>query len=183
MKKKVYLSAAILLTAMLTACGGNDNAADEHEQIVNELDPEQENQNPGEENKLGYVRYTKEQIENDNERNHTVRVDRTKLANMITRIILRSEGFNEVATLVTDEVALIAYSKDEALDSSRAADTAKKTAVSVLPGYYDIYVSDNATLMSDIQSLHNSSVLDNSYDKTVERIINEMKKTPQGNKK
>ncbi|ALX47182.1 YhcN/YlaJ family sporulation lipoprotein [Lentibacillus amyloliquefaciens] len=179
----------LLLTAIILAgCGGTDNAADdernqaeERNQIVEELDPEQETtpSNPSGDDKLGYVRYTKEQIENETEEQHNVTIDRTNLANMITRIILRNDGFNEAATLVTDDKALIAYDLDE-LDAARAADMAKKTAVSILPGYFDVYVSDNETLIHDIQSLHNSSVQDNDYDNTINQIIKEMKKSPQG---
>lgn len=179
----------LLLTAIILAgCGGTDNAADdernqaeERNQIVEELDPEQETtpSNPSGDDKLGYVRYTKEQIENETEEQHNVTIDRTNLANMITRIILRNDGFNEAATLVTDDKTLIAYDLDE-LDAARAADMAKKTAVSILPGYFDVYVSDNETLIHDIQSLHNSSVQDNDYDNTINQIIKEMKKSPQG---
>ncbi|HLS09015.1 YhcN/YlaJ family sporulation lipoprotein [Lentibacillus sp.] len=176
----------------LAGCNGTDNAADEErqqaeerDQIVEELDPEQEStpSNPSGDSKLGYVRYTKEQIDNQTENQHNINIDRTSLANMITRIILRNDGFSEAATLVTDDKALIAYDKADELDADKAADVANKTAVSILPGYFDVYVSDNETLMQDIQSLHNSSVQDNDYDNTINQIIEEMKKSPQGMEK
>jgi len=180
----------LLLTAIILAgCGGTDNAADderlqaeERDQIVEELDPEQETtpSNPSGDNKLGYVRYTKEQVENETEEQHSINIDRTSLANMITRIILRNDGFAEAATLVTDDKALIAYDKEDDLDSEKAADIANKTAVSILPGYFDVYVSDRASLINDIQSLHNSSIKDNNYDNTINQIIEQMKKSPQG---
>ncbi|SFD94716.1 Sporulation lipoprotein YhcN/YlaJ (Spore_YhcN_YlaJ) [Lentibacillus persicus] len=188
MSKQLILTLPLLIIIGLSGCGGTDNAADderrqseERNQIVDELNPEQETtpSNPSGNNKLGYVRYTKEQVENDNEAEHNVTIDRTKLANMITRIILRNDGFNEAATLVTDDKALIAYDMEE-LDAAKAADMAKKTAVSILPGYFEIYVSDNETLIHDIQSLHNSNVQDNDYDNTINQIIQEMKKSPQG---
>ncbi|GGB36538.1 hypothetical protein GCM10011409_12450 [Lentibacillus populi] len=102
------------------------------------------------------------------------------MADMITRLILRNEGFDEVATLVTDEEVLIAYQKNDNLDDRTAADIASKTAKSTMPGFFDVYVSDNGTLMNDIQSLHNSSATNKNYDNTIEQIINEMNKSPQG---
>lgn len=182
MNRKLFLSYFIIVTIVLTGCGDTENTSDEHDQIADELDPAKENQpaNPAGDNKLGYVRYTKDQLNNDPEKNHSVTIDRTKMANMITRIILRNDGFEEVATLVTDEKVLIAYSKNEEMDSMKAADMAKKSAVSVMPGYFEIYVSDNELLMQDIQSLHNSSIEDNNYDNTINQIIKEMKKSPQG---
>lgn len=189
MNRKLFLPVLLLTVITLTGCNGTDNAADderrqaeERNQIVDELDPEQETtpSNPSGDNKLGYVHYTREQINNENEANHTINIDRTSLANMITRIILRNDGFIEAATLVTDDKALIAYAKEDKIDAARAADIANKTAVSLLPGYFDVYVSDNETLIQDIQSLHNSSIQDDDYDNTINQIIEEMKKSPQG---
>ncbi|GAA0588778.1 hypothetical protein GCM10009001_00840 [Virgibacillus siamensis] len=178
---RIIMLSFILMCAALAGCGTTDNATEEHDQIVEELDPSNENtpDNPEQDNKLGYVRYTKDQLKNDAEQNHSINIDRTKMANMITRIILRNDGFEEVATLVTDQEVLIAYEKNDALNAEDAADIAKKTAVSAVPGYFHVYVSGNATLMQDIQSLHNSSIQDNSYENTIDSIIREMKKSPQ----
>lgn len=179
---RIILLSFIIMCAALAGCGTSDNAAEEHDQIAEELDPSNEKtpDNPAGENKLGYVRYTKEQVNNNTEQNHSVNIDRTKLANMITRIILRNGGFDEVATLVTDQEVLIAYEKNDELTVEEAADIAKKTAISAVPGYFHVYVSGNESLMKDIHSLHNSSVQDDSYDNTIDSIIREMKKSPQG---
>lgn len=189
MNYKLPFFLSLLAVIILAGCGGTDNAADderqqaeERDQIVNELDPEQETtpSNPSGDNKLGYVHYTREQIDNEDEEQHNINIDRTSLANMITRIILRNDGFDEVATLVTDEETLIAYAKADEQDADKAADIAKKTAVSILPGYFDVYVSDNETLIHDIQSLHNADIQDNEYDNTIDQIIDEMQQSPQG---
>ncbi len=168
---------------VIAGCGNTENATDEREQISDELDPTEELQSPAEQeqnDRLGYVRYTKDQLNNDGEQNHTAKVDRTEMANMITRIILRNDGFDEVATLVTDEEVLIAYQKNDELEDDRAADIAKRSAMSATPRFYHVYVSDNESLMNDIHSLHNSSSQNKNYDNTINQIIKEMKKTPQG---
>jgi len=103
-----------------------------------------------------------------------------EMADMITRIILQYEGFDEVATLVTDEEVLIVYDRNDEMEDENAADIARKTAVSLMPGFFDIYVSDNEALINDIQSLHNSTTNNQNYDNTIDNIISEMKKSPQG---
>ncbi|SFA90864.1 Sporulation lipoprotein YhcN/YlaJ (Spore_YhcN_YlaJ) [Lentibacillus halodurans] len=189
MNRKLLFLSSLLIVIILAGCGGADNAADderqqpeERNQIVDELNPEQEitPSNPSGDDKLGFVHYTREQINSENEEEHTVNIDRTSLANMITRIILRNDGFDEAATLVTDDKALIAYGKTDDLEADKGADIAKKTAVSILPGYFDVYVSENEALIQDIQSLHNSSIQDDNYDNTINQIIDRMQQSPQG---
>ncbi|WP_229683051.1 YhcN/YlaJ family sporulation lipoprotein [Virgibacillus oceani] len=175
---KVFLSLAFAMV-VISGCGNTENATDERDQISDELDPAQELQSPADQeqnNRLGYVRYTKDQLNNDGEKNHTAQIDRREMANMITRIILRNDGFDEVATLVTDEEVLIAYQKNDELEDKRAADIAKRSAMSATPRFYHVYVSDNVTLMNDIHSLHNSTSQNKNYDNTIEQIINEMEK-------
>jgi Sporulation lipoprotein YhcN/YlaJ (Spore_YhcN_YlaJ) len=173
----------LVLGLVLTACAQTDNSSGEQEQVLDELDPNRENKIQNTSNlddKLGYVNYTKDQLEQDSEIQHEATIDRVKMADMIARLILRNEGFNRVATLVTDEEVLIAYDRDEGLDQKIAADIASDTAFSVMPGFYHIYVSDNETLIQDIQSLHNSSTQNKDYDNTLDQIISQMKKSPQG---
>ncbi|ASK62838.1 hypothetical protein CFK37_12115 [Virgibacillus phasianinus] len=182
---KKFAFVLLLCTLVMSACGTSDQeAGDEQEQIRNELDPTRNDDTPNtfeEENRLGYVHYTKDQLRNNNENNHAVTMDRHKMADMISRIILRNDGFEEVATLVTDKEVLIAYGKSDGLDKNLAADIAKKSAVSVMPKYFHVYVSDNESLIPQIHSLHNSNTMQGaSYQNTIQSIIKEMKKSPQG---
>jgi len=194
MKFKIILSAAFLSIFGLAGCGNDNNTNEqslqqnkveegtlqERNRIVDELEPSREDaENEELNNQLGYVNYTRDQIENEAEQNHDVNMNREEMADNITRIILRNEGFDEVATLVTDENVLIVYDKNEELEQEDAADIAKKTAVSLMPGFFDIYVSDNEALIDDIRSLHNSTTDDN-HNNTIDQIISEMKKSPQG---
>ncbi|WP_010647347.1 YhcN/YlaJ family sporulation lipoprotein [Oceanobacillus massiliensis] len=176
----LFLTAAIFLTG----CATTNNTMNKNDQIADELDPARNSPEPTNQDmnsQLGYVRYTKDQFQNDDENNDkAISIDRNEMADMITRIILRSDGFEEVATLVTDQEVLIAYERSEATDEQKAADITKKTAMSIMPSYFDIYVSDNETLMQDIQSLHNSSSENRNYDNTINLIIKEMQKSSQG---
>lgn len=183
MYSKLFIPVVFIVLFALAGCANTDNAGDDPND-AEPLNPTREQQPPGDEEldeKLGYVRYTKDQVDNDRERNRNVTIDRNEMANMITRVILRNDGFAEVATLVTDEEVLIAYQKDEGIDENAAADIANKTAMSTMPGFFEIYVSDNEILIEDIESLSNSSTENRNYDNTIDRIIEEMEKSPQGN--
>ncbi|WP_067725737.1 YhcN/YlaJ family sporulation lipoprotein [Oceanobacillus damuensis] len=174
----------LVVTAVLSGCAETDDTMTEREQIVDELDPARNYEEPADHelnSQIGYVRYTKEQFESNSEnQDKAITVDRHEMADMITRIILRNEGFDEVATLVTDQEVLIAYDRTEGSSEEEAADIATRTVMSIMPSYFDIYVSDNETLMYDLQSLHNSKTENRDYDNTINLIINEMQKSSQG---
>lgn len=176
--------AVLFIVILVSGCATNDQAGDALDRTIdgeNEFDQFQEPERDDElSSKLGYVHYNKDELEMDNENNHYVAMDRNKMADMITRLIIRTDNFEEVATLVTDEEVLIAYEKPENMDREEAATVAKKTALSTLPRFYHVYVSDQPTTFRDIQSLQNSNTANNNYENTLQSIIDDMKETPQG---
>jgi hypothetical protein len=179
-KKLVPLALSALF--IVSACSDFTNDATDKDRA---LDPVRNQESPPVDNdlndKLGYVHYTRSELDTDNApRSPILTLDRNAVANMITKTIMQNEGFEEVATLVTDEEVLIAYKKTDDMDQNRAADIAKSSAMSVTPRYFDIYVSDDDLLIKDIHSLHRSSTKNKNYDNTIDQIINEMKKAPQG---
>lgn len=168
------------LCALIIASGCSDysnNATDQGDA----LDPAKNQQSPPVDDdlndKLGYVHYTRSEMDTDpSPRSPNLTIDRNAMANMITKTIMQNDGFEEAATLVTDQEVLIAFQKTEDMDRKLAADIAKKSAMSVMPRYFDIYVSDKAVLIKDIHSLHKASTKNKNYDNTVDQIIHEMKK-------
>lgn len=181
--KKIMIAGFIMLL-VITGCDTTNNTLNEREQRVNELNPNREElQAPGNEelnDQLGYVHYTQEQFEQNRDDDRVVTMDRNEMASMITSIILRNEDFEQVATLVTGDEVLIAYEIDEGTDENNAAEIARKTAESVMPRFYDIVVSDNPSLIPDIQSLHISRTTNPNYQNTIDKIIEEMESSPQG---
>lgn len=180
MKMLLYSIGVFIL---LTVAGCNlDQTQNEQDKIAEELDPARNGQPPRDpewDNRLGYVNYTKDQFEQDPEQSH-MDLDRNQMADSIARIILQHEAFDEIATLVTDREVLIAYEKNDTLTEDEAADFAKKSASSITPRFFDIYVSDNPVLIPQIHSLHNSTTKESDYDNTLEQIISEMKQSSQG---
>lgn len=183
MNIKILLPFVICALFFVSACSDyiNNGATDDDE---DSLDPSRNMQAPVDESdlndKLGYVHYTRTDLDTNPKPTPNLTIDRNAMANMITRTIMQNPGFEEAATLVTDQEVLIAYQKTEEMDEEQAAKIAKTTAMSTMPRYFNIYVSDNNVLIKDIHSLHRSSTKNKSYDNTINRIIQEMKKSHQG---
>lgn len=179
-----YLIAVLMILAIITAgCNGMNHTLNEREKVENELNPEKNNQTPVDpevNDRLGYVSYKEDQLQDRPKKNQVVTIDRNKMADMISKTILKTEGYNQVATLVTDKHVLIAYKKKDDIDSHTAATTAKQTAMSIMPRYFDVYVSENPNIIADLQSLHNATTHNKNYDNTVNSIIADMKQSPQG---
>lgn len=184
MKFKIYTILAVF-TLLLTGCNKMDNSSGENNKITETLDPTRNQSTDMDNNaqlnhEIGFVRYTSEDLDVREDKNASVRIDRAKMADLITKLILQNDQFKEVATLVTDKYVLIAYDKSAEADAHIAADIAKKSSMSVMPSYYETYVSDNVTLMEDINSLQSSRTNMTSHKKSIDLIINEMKKSSQG---
>ncbi|ARI76684.1 YhcN/YlaJ family sporulation lipoprotein [Halobacillus mangrovi] len=130
---------------------------------------------------VGYVRFKKDQLDQSKERNREIKVNREQVADMVSRMILRYDGFEDVAALVTDNEVLVAYQKPEGYSRKQAADMVQKTAYSLVPSFYHVYVSDDPASFGDIQSVSTSTVYDEQYDEVIDSIVKKIKKSPQGN--
>lgn len=124
---------------------------------------------------LGYVHYTKEEVDREGEMDKTLSFNKKEMANIITKMILRNEGFNEVATLVSDQEVLIAFDYNERLTKGMAKDIAEKNAATVLPRHFNIYVSSNRFLIPNIKTLHEQQQ-EQKDRQFIEQIIEEMQK-------
>ncbi|MDY0405231.1 YhcN/YlaJ family sporulation lipoprotein [Virgibacillus sp. 179-BFC.A HS] len=181
--KKYFIAVLIATAITIAGCNGTNHTVNEREKVENNLNPNKDNQTPVDpevNHRVGFVNYKKDQLQDRPGRHDVITIDRNQMADMISKQILRTENFDQVATLVTDEEVLIAYKKAEDADPHRAATTAKQTAMSIMPRYFDVYVSDNPTLIADLHSLHNATTKNKNYDNTVDKIIAEMQKSPQG---
>jgi ribosomal protein S17E len=126
----------------------------------------------------GYVRHQKNPVMNDNN-NHYAALNREQVANIISRFSTNIPNVNDVATLVTDQEVLIAYHTDSR-DRNLTADQVKRTAMSVVPRYYHVYVTDNRNLMRDVENLSHLDSTSKNARNSVTQLITQMKKSPQG---
>ncbi|WP_152655048.1 YhcN/YlaJ family sporulation lipoprotein [Oceanobacillus sp. CFH 90083] len=168
------------LIMMLAACASDQNNSDPDPLDPQNRKPEMEsNTNSPSRDQLGFVRYTQDEFDQNNEPDpKAIHMDRNEIADMITRILLQNPDFKEVATLVTDEEALIAFEASNNISKQTAIENAEKTALSILPGYYTIHASDDNSLIQNIETLHYSVMEDENLDMEplVQTIVDSMKK-------
>ncbi|XJZ26813.1 YhcN/YlaJ family sporulation lipoprotein [Bacillota bacterium Lsc_1132] len=128
-------------------------------------------------NQYGYVRQQKNPV-NDNNKQFAA-LDREQLANIISRLVTAIPNVHDAATLVTDQEVLIAY-RTNANDRNLTADQVKKAAMSAVPRFYHVYVTDNPNLIRDVENLSHLDSTSKNTRSNVNQVISRMKKSPQG---
>ncbi|MCY8979557.1 YhcN/YlaJ family sporulation lipoprotein [Bacillus halotolerans] len=173
-----------LMTGLLSGCGGAGlNNAEQNAQHQNETRPihvsdRNEAFNRHDENEqFGYVRYQKEQF--DGEQQETPAPDREETAHIISSLTVQLPHIQDAAALVTDQEALVVY-KTDSKNRELTADQVKKTAVSVIPRYYHVYISDNPNHMQAIKNYSNLGSGSRDVRDIMSGTIQEMKTSPQG---
>lgn len=174
-----------LLTGLLSGCGGAglDNAQNVRNQTQNQTKPihvsdRNEVFNRHNENEqFGYVRYQKEQFDGDQQKMPVM--NREETAHMISSLTVQLPHIQDAATLVTDREALVVY-KTDSKNRELTADQVKKTAASVIPRYYHVYISDNPNHMQSVENYSNLGSGSRDIREIMSGTIQEMKTSPQG---
>ncbi|RWZ54893.1 hypothetical protein EQV77_12250 [Halobacillus fulvus] len=178
--KKRWMFCIVTTFLIMTGCTEfNDGETLQEDDVLpgNAMDQYNDSQTDGQ---VGYVRFQKNQLDENTERNREVKINREQMADMISRMILRYDGFDDVATLVTDYEVLVAYKAPDNRDRKEIADMVQKTAYSLVPSFYRVYVSDNPASFKDIQSVSTSTVYDDQYREVIDSMITKFKRSPQG---
>ncbi|CAH2714399.1 hypothetical protein BACCIP111895_01562 [Neobacillus rhizosphaerae] len=189
MKKLIIIMGLCTLTA-LTGCSKDMAGRDVYEESGNTINVNNKRHDLYNEgasrgvrnvsNNYGFVRHQKSPLMNDNSaNNHYTALDREQVANAISKYSTNIPHVNDVATLVTDQEVLIAYQTDSK-DRNLTADQVKKTAMSIVPRYYHVYVTDNKVLIRDVENLANLDSTSRNSRNLVSGLITQMKKSPQG---
>jgi hypothetical protein len=165
--KKSLLAAGFSSLLVLGACGVNNaNNANEaagdnggmyhgNGNTLNVRDQEElynEGQNPNllTDNRsegFGYVRQQKSPIQGETvSYKNMYTMDREQTADAISKLSVGIPNVNDASVLVTDEEVLIAYDtgKDTKKERMEVADQVKRSAMSVVPRWYHVYVTDIA---------------------------------------
>ncbi|WP_260471930.1 YhcN/YlaJ family sporulation lipoprotein [Bacillus sp. HMF5848] len=171
----------------LSACGNanlNDNTSMQHDGGYTKVNykNEHEEQNvyaDDDKVRFGYVRSQKSPVETTRNKEGLKAIDTEHTASVISELVTQLPNVNDASVLVTDEEALIAY---DANTNNRyeTADQVKKTAMSVVPRYYHVYVSDNPLMMRDIEGFSNLSSNTENIEQVLQNTIRMMLASPQG---
>lgn len=130
---------------------------------------------------FGYVRHQADPIENNRDNPNLVlpRLNREVVADMISKTATTLPNVNDVATLITDEEVLIAYETDST-NREETATQVWKTANSIVPSYYHVYVSDNPLMIRDLERYSTLNSTDEGIDQSIDNTIQQMQQSPQG---
>jgi hypothetical protein len=175
------LGMLLCLAIVLSGCGGDDQKKMGQEYKFSRTNVKDENRIGNNKNygDFGYMRHMSgDKVKTGNAVPY---LNRQKLADMISDMVLQLPDIKDVGTLVTDEEVLIGY-KTTNKDRNAAADQVKMTAFSVVPRYYHVYVTDEKGMINKIeqyQALNNDT---EDIEGIIDRLIQEMKKAPQGKK-
>jgi Sporulation lipoprotein YhcN/YlaJ (Spore_YhcN_YlaJ) len=175
------LGMLLCLAIVLSGCGGDDQKKMGQEYKFSKTNVKDENRIGNNKNygDFGYMRHMSgDKVKTGNAVPY---LNRQKLADMISDMVLQLPDIKDVGTLVTDEEVLIGY-KTTNKDRNAAADQVKMTAFSVVPRYYHVYVTDEKGMINKIeqyQALNNDT---EDIEGIIDRLIQEMKKAPQGKK-
>lgn len=199
--KKALMAVGICGTVVMTGCGagndnaspsgGNDGGAGIYQRSgttlnVNDNRPElyNEKERKGLRNRsedFGYVRHQKTGVMGANETQTAPyqAIDREQIADMISRFSLMAQNVDDVSTLVTDEEVLIVYATDSQ-NRNETADQVKRMAMSVVPRWFHVYVSDDTTLRKEVENFATLDTDSRNVDNLVDGVIKQMLKSPQG---
>lgn len=189
MKKSLIIIGICGLTS-LTACQNNSNMAQDslYEESGNTINVNDQradiyNRNNGSTNKsedFGYVRHQRSPIVGENvSYDHYAAIDREKVADIIGKYCTEVPNVYDVSTLVTDKEVIIIYATDT--DSrNHTADQVKKMAMSVVPSWYNIYVSDNTALRQNVESFATLDSDSRNAHFAIDKLIKDIQKSPQG---
>jgi hypothetical protein len=184
--KKSIITAGLCCLVALSGCN-NDQNAELYEQSGNTINrtdrSELYNENITNDNKhFGYVRHQKSPVPGKSTVYSMPTIDREVVADMISKMSTQLvPSVNEAATLVTDEEVLIVYDTDSD-NRFETADQVKKTALSIVPRWYHVYVSDNPRLMKDIERFGVLDATSRNVDQIITTTIERMLESPQGRK-
>ena len=187
--KNLAITAGLCAAIALTGCSkdiGNRDVYEESGNTINVNNKRHELYREGGgqsirnvSNDFGYVRHQKSPVMNDHTANETrIALDREQLAHIISKYSVNLPNVHDAATLVTDQEVLVAYTTDSK-NRNATADQVKRTAMSVVPRYFRVYVTDDKTLMQDVENLASLDSTSRHARSQVNYLINKMKKSPQ----
>ncbi|MGV3465983.1 MAG: YhcN/YlaJ family sporulation lipoprotein [Heyndrickxia sp.] len=198
---KKLITATMLSFALLSACSNNNNGKNVAENpavykkdgnTVNKYERVDMN-NKGlektsadKQNEFGYVRQVKSPVPGQNIKYQDIyTLNREKVADSISKIAVTNPKVHDAATLVTDEEVLIWYKTDakSKADRNNVADQVKKTAFSIVPRWYHVYVTDNPTLRQYVENISYMKSSDANKERVIRQTVKMMlDSSPQGHK-
>lgn len=180
---------AIGLTSLfiISGCGANDNNQATESNHVNPTEvrspvnyySEDEQDVTHRNDDFGFTRVNKNVINGRNINNQEAALNREQLAKIISNIVIQIPNVHDASVLVTDEEVLVVYDTDST-NRKKTADQVKRSALSAVPRYYHVYISDNPALAQNLENYAPLESDNRGIDHTLSKTIKQMLKSPQG---
>ncbi len=179
------------LSFVMTGCGGMNEGSDLEGQQVDLFRGYQQPErhfvinrnirgNAEQYNRFGFNRNNKETAYAGQSAPGYATYDRPLLAESISKMATTNDSVDDCAVLVTDQHVLMTYEKSGDESREEVAEQMKQTALSLVPAYYDIYVSDDPNMAEEIERFQGLSPKEQHYQDSLEQTIERMKTYPQG---
>jgi hypothetical protein len=187
--KKNILTIGLTSLFVISGCSTNDN--DRATTKSNVVDPigvhspakyyDEDYQNPNNHSDdFGFTRVNKTTVNGKNVNNQVASINREQLAKVISNLIVQLPTINDVSVLVTDEEVLVVYDTDSN-NRDKTANQVKRTAMSAVPRFFHVYISDNKALRQNIENYAPLQSDNRGIHYSIQKTVKEMLKSPQGN--
>ncbi len=184
---------AMMCAILLSACGTMDRqAADDNTlykksgNTINQYEQhDQYNQSLNNDEPFGFVRQVKSPLEGETMDNQDIKgMNREQLAYTISKLTVALNHVVDSSVVVTDREVLIAYQTDDEegkqVSKEEIADQVKKTAQSVVPRWFNVYVTDDPTLRQNVENIASMNLRMAEKNKTIADTVKLMlDRTPQ----
>jgi len=136
------------------------------------------------ENDFGFATQTSNPEDNQGE-NHgkEYKLDRQVTAEAISRFAASIQGVENASTVVTGQEVLISYevAPDSDIDRNEMADQVKRSALSVVPRWFHVYVTDDPSLRINVERLAQTNLTHADMKTSIAATIDLMRESsPQG---
>lgn len=193
--KKIKIITLLSAAFLLTACGAEErrvaNTDDDqtiYKQSGNTMNQDDRhdlyNESNNNSNRYGFVREVKSPVPGESA-DITAQdgPQREQLARSISKMTVALPDVLDSSVVVTDEEVLVSYKTNGGDQNNRKeiADQVKKTALSVVPRWYNVYISDNPAHRQYVENIASMGPYNQSNHKAIRDTVEMMKKdSPQG---
>lgn len=161
--------------------GNTINVNNKRAELYNEGDNKKSFSDKSED--FGYVRHQRNPVMGTNSAgDHYAAIDREQLAKIISQFSTDVPNVDDASALVTDDEVIVVY-KTDSKDRQLTADQVKRSAASVVPSWYHVYVTDNTNLRQDVENFATLDSDSRNINSLMDNLIKRVLESPQGNSK
>ncbi|SDH62165.1 Sporulation lipoprotein YhcN/YlaJ (Spore_YhcN_YlaJ) [Alteribacillus persepolensis] len=181
---KKWILAVIIVLFTLSGCAGIQNNADPDD-LAAEYGPEHpldyisdtDNTNSdanSKGNRYGYSRNRADDPNTDEKMTMHDVIDRQRISNGISNLLVQSPEVQEAGVLITNEYALVAFRPKNKEDDD-VAKHVKMITESIVPYYYVTVVTDRVQMIEDLEAFKGMDARSKGGHSSLKQLVNDMR--------